>query len=110
MAHPSKAKGNGFERQIVREAIDCGLSAKRAYASNGESLGCSADVDCIVAGEKIQAKRRKTIASYLRIPAGADAVVFREDRGTTLALIRWSDFLKMLKRIEELEFACGDDL
>ena len=34
MAHPSKVKGNKFERDIVNKAKEFGLESKRAYASN----------------------------------------------------------------------------
>ena len=35
MSHPSKQKGNRFEREIVDKAKDRGLDAKRAWGSNG---------------------------------------------------------------------------
>jgi len=97
VTHPSKNKGNAFERELVNMATKSGMNAKRAYASNGESLGQSADVDLMIEGVKIQAKRRKAIASYLQIPSGCDAVAFRQDRAETLLLIRYSDFLDLLK-------------
>ena len=34
MAHPSKVKGNKFERDIVNNEKEFGLESKRAYASN----------------------------------------------------------------------------
>jgi hypothetical protein len=38
MAHPSKRKGNRFERELREAFREAGLRAERAYASNGESL------------------------------------------------------------------------
>jgi len=36
MTHPSKVKGNGFEREVVQAFRDrAGWTAERAYASNG---------------------------------------------------------------------------
>ena len=48
MAHPSKVKGNKFERDVVNKAKEFGLDSKRAYASNGESLGMHAEVDLLI--------------------------------------------------------------
>lgn len=87
MSHPSKTKGNSFERELVNKAKEKGLSAERAYASNGRALGESEEVDCVIEGCRIQAKRRKTLPAYLQIPEGCDAVAFRQDRGPTLVLI-----------------------
>jgi Holliday junction resolvase len=97
MTHPSKVKGNSFERSLVNEAKDAGLDAERAYASNGLSLGYTEDVDCLVAGKKIQAKRRKVVAKWLIPSDTVDAVATRPDRGETLIVMRYSDFLEMLK-------------
>lgn len=97
MSHPSKTKGNGFERELVDKAKLFGLEAKRAYASNGLALGQAETVDLMVSTCRIQAKRRKKIAADFKVPDGADVVVFREDRGETFALLRWEDFLEKLK-------------
>ena len=97
MAHPSKVKGTNFERELVNEAKRRGLVAERAYASNGRALGETEQVDVVVQGMRIQAKRRKSLAAYLQIPPGVDAVVFREDRGDTYVLLRWEDLLDKLE-------------
>ena len=104
MAHPSKVKGTNFERELVNEARKAGLVAERAYASNGRALGEAEQVDVIIRAPskaskdvRIQAKRRKSLAAYLQIPPGVDAVVFREDRGDTYVLLRWEDLLDKLK-------------
>jgi Holliday junction resolvase len=104
MAHPSKRKANRHEREIVRTAEAKGLEAERAYASNGESLGEVEACDVLVRGRdsnvmdalRIQAKRRKSIASYLNPPEGTDAVVVREDRGENLAILPLTDLLDLL--------------
>ena len=54
-------------------------------------------VDLVVNGCRIQAKRRKALASFLQIPEGADAVVFRQDRGPTLALIPWATLMGFIE-------------
>ena len=96
MPHPSKAKGNGFERELVNQAIKAGCEAQRAWGSNGEALGENAEVDLKVDDMRIQAKRRKALPSYLQVPEGCEAVVFRQDRGETLVLLRWPELLTML--------------
>lgn len=97
MTSPSKRKGNEFERELVRDATSRGLIAERAYASNGRALGESEQVDLLVQGMRIQAKRRAKLPQYLQIPNGADAVVVRQDRGETLVLLRWDDLLDKLQ-------------
>ena len=92
-----KAKGSNFERELVNEARATGLAAERAYASNGRALGCAETVDCVIQGCRIQAKRRARINAVFKVPTGADAVVFREDRGETFVLLRWEDFKTKLK-------------
>lgn len=97
MPHPSKRKGNEFERELVNEAKERGLIAERAFASNGRALGCAETVDAVIQGCRVQAKRRARIAQDFKVPKGADAVVMREDRGETFVLLRWSDFCDKLK-------------
>ncbi len=96
MAHPSKVKGNTFERFVVNKAKEYGLESKRAYASNGESLGMHAEVDLIIEDYKIQAKIRKKIASYLVPNENVDAQVIREDRGEAYIVLRLEDWLEFI--------------
>ena len=96
MAHPSKVKGNKFERDVVNKAKEYGLESKRAYASNGESLGMHAEVDLIIEDYKIQAKIRKSIASYLVPNENVDAQVIREDRGEAYIVLRLEDWLEVI--------------
>lgn len=97
MTHPSKAKGNNFERQLVNTAKDSGIEAKRAYGSNGEALGHHAEVDCLVAGRRIQAKCRKSIAGYIAPSEHVDAVAIKENYGEVLIVLRYSDWLELVK-------------
>lgn len=101
MSHPSKTKGNGFERELVTFAKSSGLDAERAYASDGRALGEASGVDVIVERIRIQAKRRKSLPLWLQIPDGADAVAIREDRGEPLVLLRYFDLLDLLKEIKD---------
>ena len=74
MASKSKAKGNRFEKECVDIAESHGFNAKRAWGSDGRSLGESPEVDLIIdylldqetsRKMKVQCKVRKSIASYL---------------------------------------------
>ena len=45
MANKSKRKGTRFENEIVQNLNENGIKAKRAWGSNGKSLGLEEDVD-----------------------------------------------------------------
>ncbi len=101
MTHPSKAKGNRFERLVVNMASDAGLTSKRAYASNGMSLGLEEDVDCLVGGFKVQCKTRARIAKWIKVPESCDVTAVKEDRGNTFIVMRYDDWLKLIKEIKQ---------
>ena len=97
MPSPSKAKGNRFEREIVNEAKKAGFTAIRAWGSNGQSLGLHEEVDLTIGTHplvKIQAKCRKKLASFLVPTEHVDAVVCKQDRGDTLIIMRFDDWLE----------------
>lgn len=106
MASPSKAKGNRFERELVNKAKEYGLEAKRAYASNGLSLGLTDDVDLLIDGKAYQAKCRKTIGELYKPNKNVFGQIFKEDRGDTYVMVRLDDYLKLLNKINALK----DDL
>ena len=95
MPSPSKAKGNRFEREIVNTVLSSGFNTcKRAWGSNGVSLGMHEEVDVLLGKNfKIQAKCRKKLASFLVPTEHVDAVVCKQDRGETLIIMRFSDWL-----------------
>jgi len=99
MSHPSKRKGNAFERELVKYAKGWGFSARRAWGSNGRSLGMHDEVDCVIDEFTVQAKRRKTLPKYLKCEH-TDIVAFREDRGTTYALMPMDLFFDLIKRLK----------
>ena len=107
MTAKNKIKGNNFEREVVKKFTDAGFKAKRAYASDGRSLGHHAEVDLLVTkgpGDDtkldfcmlIQCKRKKTIPKYLGLTDNVDAVVFREDRGETYIMHKLDIFLNLI--------------
>lgn len=100
MTHRNKIRGNNLEREIVNTAKEVGLSAKRAYASDGRSLGKSEVVDVIVENTTIQAKRRKKVAQWLYPDYhgdDVDVVVTRMDRKEALAILPLQRLLELLK-------------
>jgi len=99
MPHPSKRKGNRFERALVNAARNAGLDAERAYASNGRSLGHAEAVDLTIGPWRIQAKRRKSVANYLQPPDGCDVVAIREDRGDPLVVLPYAAFLQLIQPV-----------
>ena len=102
MTHPSKVKGNTFEREVVRLFESYDVECKRAWGSNGQSLGLHEEVDCLAEGDlRIQAKRRKKIAKWLKPSVFVDAVVVREDRGQNYIILRLEDFCEDYKKFLE---------
>ena len=97
MTHPNKVKGNQYERELTNQAKELGLDAVRAYASNGKSLGKCEAVDLMIEGVTIQAKRRKKLADYMKIPENVDLVVMREDRGESLAVVPFEKILELIR-------------
>ena len=97
MPHPSKRKGNRYERELVNQAIASGVPAKRAPGSNGEAIGEHAEVDLIVGGFRGQAKIRKARASYITHSENFDFQVIRENGGTSFVVLEWFEFLDLIK-------------
>ena len=65
MASKSKQKGNRFERECVDIAIEKGLSSKRAWGSDGRSMGQNEQVDLMVEKYKVQCKvTQNTLTMY----------------------------------------------
>jgi hypothetical protein len=97
MPSKNKTRGNTLEYEVRDKAIAKGLVAERAWGSNGRAIGEAETVDVVVAGCRVQCKRRKKLPAFLQIPEGADIVVFREDRGKTFALLDYDQFLDKIK-------------
>jgi hypothetical protein len=101
MPHPSKRKGNRYERELVRDAEAAGLDAERAWASNGRSLGEAEGVDVLLYAAdgspwRVQAKRRKRVAGYFTPPPECDVTAVRADRAETLVVVPLRRFLRLL--------------
>jgi len=103
MSNPSKAKGNGFEREVVQAAQTAGLTAQRAWCSDGRSLGVSKDTDVLIGGRiRVQCKRRAQLPEWIKPGEGVDATVVREDRGTAYVVVPLDTCLRLLLLEEPL--------
>lgn len=101
-----RRKGNVYERELVNQALDLGLPAERAYGSNGRALGMSAQVDLVVAGRGLQAKRKKRLASWITSnldDSDVYGVVTREDQGRSVVVLEWTTFLALVKLAEGVQ-------
>ena len=113
-----KQKGNRIERECVNLTKGYGIKAKRAWGSDGRSLGWSEEVDMeitlplnrtIVTNASgsptsinkihFQVKGRKKIADYLKPSEEIYGQILKEDRGDILVTIRYHDLLSLLTRI-----------
>lgn len=111
MPSKSKRKGNRYERELVDYFNELPHHAERAWGSDGRALGQTKDTDIMLClyekvPVRVQAKRRKSIASYLTanlVDAVADIVCFREDRGESFAVMRLSTLMELLECMHHLD-------
>ena len=101
-----KQKGNRIERECVNLAKGYGFKSKRAWGSDGRSLGWHEEVDMIIETNnffegnlKFQVKGRKAIADYLKPSEHVDGQILKEDRKEPLVVIRYKDLLNMIKML-----------
>ena len=109
MSHPSKIKGNKFERDVVKQAELFEIDGKRAWASDGRSLGLDAEVDVVIGNKEyndemhIQCKIRKRLPEYIFPKNDAiDSHVIRENRGEAYIVLRYEDYLAEMRRYRQL--------
>ena len=102
MPNKSKAKGNRFEREIVKTCELHEIQATRSYGSDGRSLGMHSEVDVLILGGiqgniKVQAKCRKKLASHIKPNENVSVQMIKEDRGQIYVVQQLDDWLLMLK-------------
>ena len=110
MSHPSKIKGNKFERDCCKLAEVFEIPSKRAWGSDGRSLGLDPEVD-IVIGESdnkdemfCQCNIRKRLPEYIFPKNDAiDSHVIRENRGEAYIVLRYDDYLAEMRRYRQLK-------
>jgi len=93
MTSKNKARGNRFERYVVKLARGMGKSARRAWASDGRSLGMHSEVDILIDGKPYQCKKRKNIADYIKPSEHVHGQIISEDYGETYIVMRLKDYL-----------------
>ena len=92
-----KVKGNRVEREVVHLAQAHGFTAKRAYASNGRSLGLDEEVDVLIGEYRVQVKARKSFPKWLlEASKNVDWVVFKEDGQPFKAMLNLESLLQLL--------------
>lgn len=95
-------KGAGFERELVNDFKDRGLSAQRVPLS-GSTTFAKGDIE-VVAGfdgktkYRGECKRRKALPEWIDAAIGDhDFMAMREDGGKTLVVVRLSTFMDLLQ-------------
>lgn len=94
-----KDKGYRYENELRLDLVASGFTACRRVPLSG--AGEEKDDLTFLCGwgeqERIEAKRRKTLPTYLTtaLGNGATAVAFREDRGKTFVLITWDRYKEL---------------
>ncbi len=101
MTHPSKRKGDSFEREIVAALQDRGLAAEKVPLSGAVKGGSfDHDVTCPVRGKdrKIECKRRaRAFASIYAMLGENHFLAIRDNRTPPLIVMRLEDFAELAK-------------
>ena len=98
MPSRSKIKGTSFERKIVNLAKAEEIPAKRAWGSNGASLGLHEEVDVLINDEyKVQCKCRAKMAKWMKPNENVDIQIVKEDYGDIFVVLPYHRFLKIIK-------------
>ena len=110
MPNRSKQKGNRFERYIVSLCEQSDIPAKRSWASDGRSLGMHEEVDVLIDSDiRVQAKCRHRLPAYIMPSPKVDMQVIKQDRGETMIVMRFDDWLTDYRRLMELEGRFDDN-
>lgn len=96
MPSKSKRKGNNFERTVVNQAKAVGVPARRAWGSDGRSLGLPENVDVEIGSYRGQCKIRKKLGALYRVEPNCDIQIFKEDRGETYVMLTYTKFLELI--------------
>jgi Holliday junction resolvase len=105
MPSKSKAKGNRFERECVNLAKKYGLESKRAWGSDGRSLGLDPEVDMTIENYTVQCKVRKRIASWLKPSeclGESHLQLVKELRGEIYAIISMKELLRLIAELKRM--------
>ena len=110
MSNPSKIKGNKFERDCCKLAEAFEIPSKRAWGSDGRSMGLHQEVDIVIGDKKYkdecncQCKIRKRLPDYIFPKTNVvDCHLIREDRGDAYIVMRYEDYLAEMRRLRVLK-------
>jgi Holliday junction resolvase len=92
MSRSQREKGARFEREVVADMNDHGLDAERNLSQSRDG---GYDIDSLAGA--FECKARARLPAYLQPNENVRAVVFTQDRGERLALIRWADLVKLFE-------------
>jgi Holliday junction resolvase len=97
MTHPSRAKGNRFETQCVKELAELGIVAKKVPLSG--SLGGEHSHDLVIGGKRVECKTRKRAWTDLFgfLQKGPNYLMIKADRTDTLVVMALSEFAELLR-------------
>ena len=94
----SKAKGNRFEREIVKAVELHDIKCVRSWGSNGRAFGHHEEVDILINDDiKVQAKIRKALPKWIKPSEHVDITIIREDRGKCYVMQELNDWLVNIK-------------
>ena len=104
MSHPSKIKGNKFERDCCKLAEVFEIPNKRAWGSDGRSRGLAQEVDMVIEDNiYVQCKKRKVLAKHLKPTKEIHVQFVGEDRGENLAIMSQDYYLSLIAMIKEFK-------
>lgn len=97
MPNKNANRGKNLERALVKRFLINGITAKRAWGSNGEALGLHRTVDLLVNNSiKFQVKKKKVLPEWLGFTEYVDGVIVQTDRQEPIVMIQLKDYLTLL--------------
>ena len=102
MSSKERVKGNRVEREVVSELANSDIKARRAWGSDGRSLGFDAEVDCVALINdkdfRIQVKARKSIGKlYQPDTDKVDCHIVKMDRRKPVIIMELDKFIEIYK-------------
>lgn len=102
MPNRKKEKGDRVERELVKLAQKYGFESRRAYGSDGRSLGLNSEVDLLVGEYRVQSKSRKKMPKWLFTAIdGVDFGILRFNNKKPLAVVDYEWLLQLIKKPPE---------
>lgn len=101
MSAKNKIRGNSFEREVVQKLMGQSIQAKRAWGSDGRSMGEHEEVDIVIDTNDtkylVQCKRRKKISEVVKPNKNVHFQIFKEDRGEIFVTITLNQLMTFIK-------------